>query len=169
MKISILKELEWFEWFGPSPIEPFNSGYDGWKLVAPFSANFIAETRAGSRKCASSHSHPLPYSIQISHSIAFDSNSIYNERHRVQSYTSVLSCCLSLVDSCRDKWASKLSSAPFLKWLKNRAIWCLHLAFWKKAEIHLIVIYLNVRRLLIQLMTELVRQLDNVFSTPQLQ
>ena len=25
-KIPILKEFEWFEWFGPSPIEPFNSG-----------------------------------------------------------------------------------------------------------------------------------------------
>ena len=24
-KIPILKEFEWFEWFGPSPIEPFNS------------------------------------------------------------------------------------------------------------------------------------------------
>ena len=27
-KIPILKEFEWFEWFGPSPIEPFNSGTD---------------------------------------------------------------------------------------------------------------------------------------------
>ena len=30
-KIPILKEFEWFEWFerfGPSPIEPFNSGED---------------------------------------------------------------------------------------------------------------------------------------------
>ena len=25
-EIPILKEFEWFEWFGPSPIEPFNSG-----------------------------------------------------------------------------------------------------------------------------------------------
>ena len=25
-KIPILKEFEWFEWFGPSPTEPFNSG-----------------------------------------------------------------------------------------------------------------------------------------------
>ena len=25
-KIPILKEFEWFEWFGPPPIEPFNSG-----------------------------------------------------------------------------------------------------------------------------------------------
>ena len=24
----ILKDLEWFEWFGPSPIEPFNPGKD---------------------------------------------------------------------------------------------------------------------------------------------
>ena len=24
-KILILKEFEWFEWFGPSPTEPFNS------------------------------------------------------------------------------------------------------------------------------------------------
>ena len=23
-----MKEFEWFEWFGPSPIEPFNSGRD---------------------------------------------------------------------------------------------------------------------------------------------
>ena len=23
-----MKEFEWFEWFGPSPIEPFNSGAD---------------------------------------------------------------------------------------------------------------------------------------------
>ena len=23
-----MKEFEWFEWFGPSPIEPFNSGSD---------------------------------------------------------------------------------------------------------------------------------------------
>ena len=28
-KIPILKEFEWFEWFGPSPIEPFNSGRGG--------------------------------------------------------------------------------------------------------------------------------------------
>ena len=27
-KIPILKEFEWFEWFGPSPIEPFNSVAD---------------------------------------------------------------------------------------------------------------------------------------------
>ena len=27
-KIPILKEFEWFEWFGPSPIEPFNSALD---------------------------------------------------------------------------------------------------------------------------------------------
>ena len=27
-KIPILKEFEWFEWFGPSPIEPFNSDVD---------------------------------------------------------------------------------------------------------------------------------------------
>ena len=27
-EIPILKEFEWFEWFGPSPIEPFNSGRD---------------------------------------------------------------------------------------------------------------------------------------------
>ena len=27
-KIPILKEFEWFEWFGPSAIEPFNSGLD---------------------------------------------------------------------------------------------------------------------------------------------
>ena len=25
-KIPILKGFEWFEWFGPSPIEPFNPG-----------------------------------------------------------------------------------------------------------------------------------------------
>ena len=25
-KIPILIEFEWFEWFGPSPIEPFNPG-----------------------------------------------------------------------------------------------------------------------------------------------
>ena len=25
-KFPILKVFEWFEWFGPSPIEPFNSG-----------------------------------------------------------------------------------------------------------------------------------------------
>ena len=23
-----MKEFEWFEWFGPSPIEPFNPGTD---------------------------------------------------------------------------------------------------------------------------------------------
>ena len=28
MKIPILKEFERFEWFGPSPIEPFNSAED---------------------------------------------------------------------------------------------------------------------------------------------
>ena len=28
-KIPILKEFEWFEWFGPSPIEPFNSAENG--------------------------------------------------------------------------------------------------------------------------------------------
>ena len=29
VKIPILKEFEWFEWFGPSPIEPFNSEEHG--------------------------------------------------------------------------------------------------------------------------------------------
>ena len=27
-KIPISKEFEWFEWFGPSPIEPFHSAWD---------------------------------------------------------------------------------------------------------------------------------------------
>ena len=27
-KNPILNEFEWFEWFGPSPIEPFNPGRD---------------------------------------------------------------------------------------------------------------------------------------------
>ena len=31
-KIPILKEFEWFEWFDPSPIEPFNSG--SWNSAA---------------------------------------------------------------------------------------------------------------------------------------
>ena len=44
-KIPILKEFEWFEWFGPSPIEPFNSG-------CRWSAAWQAAADAGAPRCA---------------------------------------------------------------------------------------------------------------------
>ena len=41
-KIPILKEFEWFEWFGPSPTEPFNSA---WYMTDDRSADAHIESR----------------------------------------------------------------------------------------------------------------------------
>ena len=64
-KIPILEEFEWFEWFDPSPIVPFNSGRadlvwprdlplrdafpDAWSSLAPGFAAALKETDADER------------------------------------------------------------------------------------------------------------------------
>ena len=65
-KIPISKEFEWFEWFGPSPIEPFNSGADHFSATPAWSAGRATSPSLSSGSSISDGSDAASLSVDSS-------------------------------------------------------------------------------------------------------